>query len=349
MDQVSIIRQMFKDLTEEQRQEFLNSINNKENKRVQGFESLRQLIISRKSTQLKDRPSCPHCNSENILKNGNVRGIQRFKCKECNKTFSYTTNTILYKSNKSIETWKKFCECMINKFSLRKSAEICNINLHTAFDWRHKILDALQNMQEEITLKGVVESDETFFALSFKGNKKGNFNIPREVHKRGHSVTTRGLSKEMVCVPCTVNHEGMSIGKISNLGKPNVNDLEEIINGRIEKGSVFVTDSLRSYSKIAYENELTHIRIPRGKYTNGTFNIQTINSYHSELKRLINHYFKGVATKYLNNYIVYHNFVNFAKNTFENKVNKLEEFVFSTRCLTRGYSISKRSAIPVRE
>jgi hypothetical protein len=35
MDQVSIIRQMFKDLTEEQRQEFLNSINNKENRRVQ--------------------------------------------------------------------------------------------------------------------------------------------------------------------------------------------------------------------------------------------------------------------------------------------------------------------------
>jgi hypothetical protein len=146
----------------------------------------------------------------------------------------------------------------------------------------------------------------------------------------------------MVCVPCTVNHEGMSVGKISNLGKPNVNDLEEIINGRIEKGSVFVTDCLRSYSKIAYENELTHIRIPRGKYTNGSFNIQTINSYHSELKRLINHYFKGVATKYLNNYIVYHNFINFAKNTFENKVNKLEEFVFSTRCLTRGYSISKK-------
>jgi hypothetical protein len=45
MDQVSIIRQMFKDLTEEQRQEFLNSINNKENRRVQGFESLRQLIV----------------------------------------------------------------------------------------------------------------------------------------------------------------------------------------------------------------------------------------------------------------------------------------------------------------
>lgn len=51
---------------------------------------------------------------------------------------------------------------MINKFSLRKSAEICEINLHTAFNWRHKILDALQNMQDNITLKGVVETNEAF-------------------------------------------------------------------------------------------------------------------------------------------------------------------------------------------
>ncbi len=34
--------------------------------------------------------------------------------------------------------------------------------------------------------------------------------------------------------------------------------------------------------------------------------------------------FKDVVTKYLNNYIVYNNFVNFAKNTFKNKLNKLE-------------------------
>ena len=39
--------------------------------------------------------------------------------------------------------------------------------------------------------------------------------------------------------------------------------------------------------------------------------------------------------------------LNFAKNTFNNKLNKLVDFVFSTRCLTKGYSIKNRPAIPI--
>ena len=62
---------------------------------------------------------------------------------------------------------------------------------------------------------------------------------------------------------------------------------------------------------------------------------------------MINGNFKGVATKYLNNYIVYNNFVNFAKNTFKNKLNKLEDFVFTTKCLTKCAKIKFRPAIPV--
>ena len=39
-------------------------------------------------------------------------------------------------------------------------------------------------MHDEVKLDGVVvEADETFFPLSFKGNhKKSNFNLPRESH-----------------------------------------------------------------------------------------------------------------------------------------------------------------------
>lgn len=346
MDQISVLRQMFNSLSKEEQTEFLKSLNS-EPKNVKNFESLKKAILKNNQNPLPDRPICPHCKSINVVKNGNVRGIQRFKCKDCGKTFSYTTNTILYKSNKSIETWEKYCECFLHKFPLRKCAEICGISLDTAFNWRHKILDALQNMQSDVSLKGIVESDETFFALSFKGSKKENFEIPRVAHDRGHSVSTRGLSSEMVCVPCMVNHEGLSVGQISNLGKPKVQHLEKVINGKIEQGSVFVTDSLKGYQKVAVSNELVHVRIPRGKHKSGVFNINTVNSYHSELKRMINWNFKGVATKYLNNYIVYNNFVNFAKNTFINKLNKLEDFVFTTKCLTKCTEIKFRSAIPV--
>ena len=62
---------------------------------------------------------------------------------------------------------------------------------------------------------------------------------------------------------------------------------------------------------------------------------------------MVNGNFKGVATKYLNNYIVYNNFVNFAKNTFKNKLNKLENFVLTTKCLTRTKEINLRASIPI--
>lgn len=308
-DQISILRQMFNSLSKEEQTNFLKSLNH-ESKQIQSFKSFKQSVIKHSNHPLQDRCCCPHCQGINVVKNGHKGNIQRFKCKDCGKTFTFSNNTILFSTKKDLETWKKYCECFLDKKSLRRCAEICDISLETAFRWRHKILDALQNMQSNITLKGVIESDETFFALSFKGTKKENFSIPRETHNRGHSVSTRGLSKEMVCVPCIVNHEGMFEGRISNLGKPKVQDLEKVINNRIEQGSIFVTDSLRGYQKVAVSNDLVHVRIPRGRYKSGSFNINTVNSYHSELKRMVNGNFKGVATKYLNNYIVYNNFVN---------------------------------------
>lgn len=90
------------------------------------------------------------------------------------------------------------------------------------------------------------------------------------------------------------------------------------------------------------------MRIPRGKHKSGSFNINTVNSYHSELKRLIDHYFKGLATKYLNNCIVYNNFVNFAIDTYSNKISILQDFTFSTACMTRGYAIKDRPALPFK-
>lgn len=345
-DQISILRQMFNSLSKEEQTNFLKSLN-RETKQIQTFESFKQSVIKHSNHPLQDRCCCPHCQSINVVKNGHKANIQRFKCKDCGKTFTFSNNTILFSTKKDLETWKQYCKCFLDKKPLRRCAEVCDISLETAFRWRHKILDALQNMQSEVTLKGIVESDETFFDLSFKGTKKENFRIPRESRHRWHSNSVRGLSCEQVCVPCLVNHEGLSVGQISNLGKPKVQHLEKVINGKIEQGSVFVTDSLKGYQKVAVGNELVHVRIPRGKHKSGSFNIQTVNSYHSELKRLTDHYFKGVATKYLNNYIVYNNFVNFAKNTFINKLNKLEDFVFTTKCLTRSSEIKFRSAIPV--
>ena len=65
---------------------------------------------------------------------------------------------------------------MMNGLSICKTAAVCGIHRNTAFIWRHKILDALQNMADEVKLDGIIEADETFFAISYKGNHSKSIN-----------------------------------------------------------------------------------------------------------------------------------------------------------------------------
>lgn len=318
---IDILKQLFNNLSDKEKQTFISEISSQN--------TLKKVIEPKEVTH------CPHCESTHFVKNGTKCGNQRYLCRDCKKSFVEQTGTILYNSQKDIEVWEMYIHCMIEKYPLRKCAKICGINLATAFAWRHKILDALQNMMEEVELDGVVQADETFTAISYKGNHK-SFKLPRPSHKRGTRATLRGLSKEKVCVPCAVNLNGMSVAKISNLGKPSLKDLQKVLDGKIAKDSVFVTDSLRPYQKLSLDMDLNHIRIATNKRSKGLFNIQTVNSYHSRLKDLIIHRFKGVATKYLNNYLVYHNFVNFAKGTLEDKETILFDFIRSTTCYAQA-------------
>ena len=60
-----------------------------------------------------------------------------------------------------------------------------------------------------------------------------------------------------------------------------------------------------------------------------------INNYHSQMKKFINGRFNGVSTKYLNNYIVWHNFINWAKGSSEEKREIFTTFVFSFISISR--------------
>ena len=347
--QLEILKQLYSGLSEECKQEFLRTIAEKpanaststNNEKV----SIKEFLRARKYEN--GRPTiCPLCGGMHVVKNGSTRGIARYLCRTCGKTFGDTQDTILKHSRKSLEVWHLYVECMINKFSLRKSAEICNLSLPVAFAWRHKILDALQNMMEQVRLDGVVEADETFMAISYKGHHKQK-TMQRKSHRRGTKATKRGLSCEKVCIPCGVNMGGLSIAKVSNLGKPSWKDIDKVLGGKVKKGSVFVTDSFRGYDRISYAMEVDHIRIKPKKHAEGTFNIQLMNNYHSQLKEMVNGRFRGVSTKYLNNYIVYHNLVNFSNGTESFKKETMFNFTLSTRCSRRYIDIPRRVAIPL--
>lgn len=108
----------------------------------------------------------------------------------------------------------------------------------------------------------------------------------------------------------------------------------------------FLTDKMNSYKRFASKNNIDLVQLKSGKSKQGIYNIQHINSYHSELKRFL-YSFKGVSTKYLNNYLIWHNFVNYAKETDEEKKIILLTYVMTTSKSITNQDLSNRPAIPL--
>ena len=57
---------------------------------------------------------------------------------------------------------------------------------------------------------------------------------------------------------------------------------------------------MNSYVRFTNANGIDLVQLKTGKAKKGIYNIQHINSYHSQLKRFMRG-FNGVSTKYLNN------------------------------------------------
>ena len=95
----------------------------------------------------KSNRKCPYCNSTFIsrhqkhtrYKDGVTK--ERFRCKDCRKTFSDTTNTIFHNAKLSFEKIQMCVKEVTNENTIRKAAKNVDISVPTAFYMKHKILN----------------------------------------------------------------------------------------------------------------------------------------------------------------------------------------------------------------
>ncbi len=227
---------------------------------------------------------------------------QRYRCKSCRMTFTDLTNTALYRT-RYLNHWIKFIECMIEGYSLRKSAELISEVTHvTLFYWRHKLLTSLKQM-EPSNFQGIVEMDETYFLNSEKGQRKIKDRKPR---KRGGFAKKRGISNEQVCVLVARDRDKVTFSQTLGKGRLTKEQLDKAIGHKLSNKNVLCTDAWRAFKTYASEKGMPIYQFKSdGKIrTKGLYHIQNVNNYHRRLKGWI-HRFNGVATKYLNNYLAW--------------------------------------------
>lgn len=256
------------------------------------------------------QPSCPKCKSTNIWSRGTYKGVKRLKCNDCNKYFSSTSGTALYHIHKT-EKWQAYLQCMKEGLTLRESALKVGISLQTSFNWRHKILSSLSEMESD-HFTGIVEADEIYLHFSEKGKK----HLKRKPRKRGNDGSK--LEKEhKLGVLITADRNGHKLARVVGRSIMRKEALAEALGGKIDKSAVLCTDSYKVYRGLAKRDGLNHkavTNLGRPIQKNKAYHIQTVNNLHKELRDHLSS-FNGVSSKYLQNYLYW----------FLAKVNKLAD------------------------
>ncbi|MBS1589310.1 MAG: IS1595 family transposase [Bacteroidetes bacterium] len=153
----------------------------------------------------------------------------------------------------------EYIELLIEGKSLDKIiAKMC-INKKTYFDYRHLILSSLgQDSGKE--MEGIVESDETFFEESSKGNKS----LSRPGRQRGKSSKIkkkRGCLDNKVAVIVTVDRKEAINMCVATMGRISKEVIIRRIATPLTKDAIFCTDGHVSYKDFAMDNRLKHITL----------------------------------------------------------------------------------------
>jgi len=241
---------------------------------------------------------CPHCQERRIHHHGMARGLQRYKCLSCARTFNALTCTPLARLRKR-GRWLSYAASLNASESVRAAAARTGIDKSTSFRWRHRFLKAQKDLKDQ-RLTGIVEVDECFILESRKGERR----LSRKARKRGGKAEKPGLSSEQTPVLIARDRYGHHVDAV-------LPDRSEAAVSVVLKGTVSKNEALLCMDgdaaliafaeREAIEYEL--IIASRGEHVHEqVLHIQNVNGYISRFKKWLAR-FNGVATKYLQNYL----------------------------------------------
>ena len=210
----------------------------------------RVLSLAAIEASVEEDRRCPHCGTPGAVSRGKARGLRRYPCKGCKRTFNAATGTPLSGLHRK-ERWLSFGLSLAEGETVRESARRCGLGVNTAFRWRHRFLEAAG--QDRPKLKGIVEVDETYVLESHKGSRT----LDRKARKRGGKASKRGLSDEQVPVLVAADRSGTTISEV--LPAVNAETLQAVLEPVLDTDIVLVSDGHGSYPPCA----AAHGRSPR--------------------------------------------------------------------------------------
>ena len=263
-----------------------------------GTASNRDRVIGLLEKAAAEHLCCPHCQSARYHRHGHANDLQRFRCKDCRKTFNSLSGTPLARLHFKSK-WLDYAGCLLGSTTVRRAAVRVGIHKNTSFRWRHRFL-TLPKTDRPSCLSGITEADEMYLLESEKGSRQ----LERPARKRGGSASKRGTSSEQVCILVVRDRAGQTLDFIAGKGPVTKAQLKRCLPPVIDPDVLLVTDSNAAYRYFARDLGISHqaINLSAGVRVKGAIHVQNVNAYHSRFREWLSR-FHGVATHYLGNYL----------------------------------------------
>ena len=244
------------------------------------------------------RLCCPGCQGEQHHKHGRDRGLQRYRCLACGKTFSRLTGTPLARLRHRA-LWLDYLERMLDAQSVRKAANALGVHRNTSFRWRHRFLTWVKHDRPAL-LGGIAEADELFILESQKGSRT----LDRPARKRGGTARWRGINRDHDCILVARDRSGATFDFVTGRGALTKGQLCRHLLPVLERDVLLVSDAHAAYRAFARDTGISHeyVNLNKGERVRGAIHVQNVNGYHRRLRAWLVR-FHGVASHYLPNYL----------------------------------------------
>ncbi|WP_426116500.1 IS1595 family transposase [Massilia sp. PWRC2] len=247
----------------------------------------------------RDRLQCPRCHGTSLYRDGSANGLQRYRCRQCGRSFNALTGTPLARLRHK-DRWLSYFDCLRDPAcTVQRAADKVGVHANTSFRWRHRFLDWVR-FDRPRSLQGIVEVDETFLLESQKGAKQ----LTRPARRRGGVASRRGISAEQVNIVVARDRAGNTIDFIGGRGALKAASLQRHLLPKLQSDALLVSDGNPVYRRFTRDAGIAHraVNLKRKIRVDGAIHVQNVNSYHSRFKGWLRH-FNGVATRYLANYL----------------------------------------------
>lgn len=243
---------------------------------------------------------CPHCHSMHVVRNGFADGLQRYRCRDCGRSFNALTGTPLARLRYR-ERWLGQTQALIDGLSISKAAQQLAVARSTAFRWRHRFLALPQHVKSS-RVQGIVEADETCILKSCKGQPTGRRQLVRAPRARGGRATKRGMSDEHDVVLVVRDRSGACTDQL--VQALDTAHLAAVLQPVLADDAVLCTDGSGALAAAASHIGVEHhaINVSAGLHAIGPWHINNVNGHHSRLKTWLRR-FNGVASSYLRHYL----------------------------------------------